>query len=158
MKRLLLPLILVILITGIIFVSCAKDEPATTTETVEEETKVENITAKPTSSKKSVSTPSYAVASPTTTTGKPPVVWPTTTTTTKATTTTTTKATTTTTTTTKATTTTTTKATTTTTAPQNTDKDWNTTDKVVMPGQDLNATVIGNDKLDIFGIIAKIFG
>ncbi len=84
MKRLLLPMILMILITGIIFVSCAKEKPEPSVDTEKTENEGGKITAKPTSSRKPYTTPSYKTGTTTTTTAPPPVYWPTTTTTSTA--------------------------------------------------------------------------
>ncbi len=99
MKRLLLPLILVILITAVVFVSCSKEDttPTTEPETVTEE---ENTPETSTSSttKKPIPTFKTAATEASTEFKGTPVIYPTTSTTTKAATTTTTKAATTTTT------------------------------------------------------------
>ncbi len=79
MKRLLLPMILMILITGVIFVSCAKEKPDSSVDTEKTETDGAKVTAKTTSSsKKTYSTPSRGSMTTTTFTGTP-VYWPTTT-------------------------------------------------------------------------------
>ena len=137
-----------ILITGVVFVSCAKDENPTATETLTEETGAgeENTT---TTTKEAFVAPTFKTqAAISTTKANTPVKWPTTTTTTKASTTTTT--------TTKATTTTTPKhtssLTTTTAAPGgnnpiiSTDKNWSDDALVKLPEQPI-ASAFGTTSL-----------
>ena len=94
MKRLILPLILVVLFTSVLFVSCKKEEVVTETET---ET-VEEVTSETTTTTKK-QLPTFKTVAPTSSTEfkGTPVIYPTTSSTTKATTTTTKKETTTTT-------------------------------------------------------------
>lgn len=84
MKRLLLPLILVILFTAVVFVSCSKEDPVPTTEP---ETAVESSSTTTTTAKPHI--PTFKTAAPTSSTEfkGTPVIYSTTstTTTTKAT-------------------------------------------------------------------------
>lgn len=163
MKRLLIPMILLILITGVIFVSCAKDEtPATTAETVEEtEGKGEDKGTTSTTKEAWVAPTFKTEAATTTVKGGTPVHWATTTTTTKAsaTTTTTTKSTATTTTTGKHTS----KATTVTaeTSTKNPvisqDKDYDNGGQIVLPAQPI-ATADKFGQIDLLELITKVLG
>ena len=149
MKRLLLPLILVILITGIIFVSCGKEDAAPTTEpeTTGEEVTTETTT---TTAKKEFPTFKTVPAGSTTEFKGTPVIYPTTSTTTKATTTTTTKA----------TTTTTTKAPTTTTAPEKPgDQEYDKADEEVGPFEPLSNVENNNGNVtEIINLLTKTLG
>ena len=100
MKRLLLPLILVILITAVVFVSCAKEDTTPTTEPETEASEEVSTTTTTTTAKKTFQTFKTQAADATTAFKGTPVIYPTTSTTKATTTTTTTKASTTTTTTT----------------------------------------------------------
>lgn len=148
MKRLLLPLILVILITGVIFVSCGKEDPAPTTEP--ETTGEVTPETTTTTAKKVLPTFKTVPAGSTTEFKGTPVIYPTTSTTTKAPTTTTTKA----------TTTTTTKAPTTTTAPEKPgDQEFDEADKEVGPFEPLSNVENNNGNVtEIINFLTETLG
>ena len=100
MKRFLLPLILVLMTTAVVFVSCAKEDTTPTTEPETEASEEVTTSTTTTTAKKTFQTFKTQAADATTAFKGTPVIYPTTSTTKATTTTTTTKASTTTTTTT----------------------------------------------------------